>query len=136
MKIDVPNVAEQQAFIFEQATKAAIAQLLANLNAPRIPLQANQTAWANTHLLREREGWEPPSADVVGAYFRHFQEHFPDYGTDAKLADLLYGPGCDRRKIRAIKNGTVAVPYRIWRRFLILTGRVPEDITPVMAFMG
>lgn len=136
MKIDLPNLADQQAFIFEQATKESVAQLLANLDAPRIPLQVKQDHWSNTHLLREREGWKPPEPDVVGAYFRHFQEHFPEFGTDEKLADLLYGPGCDRKRIRDFKSGSAPVPYRIWRHFLVLTGRVPQDITPVMAFMG
>lgn len=77
--------------------------------------------------------WEAPSPDVIGAYFRHFQEAFPEYGTDGKLAALL-GISSDRR-IREYKQGRQKMPYGIWRRFLVLTGRVPQDIIPVLAFM-
>jgi hypothetical protein len=70
----------------------------------------------------------------VGAYFRHFQAHFPEHGTDAKLAALL-GLSSDRR-IREFKNGSRKVPYGIWRSFLVLTGRAPQDILPVLGYMA
>ncbi|KPY67013.1 Uncharacterized protein ALO94_05204, partial [Pseudomonas syringae pv. spinaceae] len=28
------------------------------------------------------------------------------------------------------------VPYGVWRHFLVLTGRAPQDIIPVLAFMA
>lgn len=136
MKIELPSIEQQQAVIFEEATKAAIAQLKANLKAPRIEPQreVDESAYPRTHLLREREGWEPPHADIVGAYFRHFQAAFPEYGTDRKLAELL-GLSGDRR-VREFKQGTRSVPYGVWRHFLVITGRAPQNVLPVLAYMA
>lgn len=138
MKIEIPlpSIEDQQKLIFEAATMAAIDQLKANLGAPRYPGQTeiDENAHGRTHLLREHEGWEAPSPDLVGAYFRHFQSHFPEYGTDGKLATLL-GVSSDRR-VRDYKQGARKVPYGVWRRFLVLTGRAPQDIIPVLAFMA
>ncbi|MBP4002423.1 hypothetical protein [Pseudomonas koreensis] len=136
MKIDLPNIAEQQAFVFEAATQAAISQLQENLKAPRLPAQTeiDEDQYPRSHLLTESEGWSPPHQDLIGAYFRHFQAHFPAYNTDAKLAALL-GLSSDRR-VRAFKDGSKAPPYGVWRRFLVMTGRVPQEIIPVFAFMA
>ncbi|KQW11954.1 MULTISPECIES: hypothetical protein [Pseudomonas] len=136
MNIDLPSITEQQAFVFEAATKAGITQLQANLKAPKLPGQTevDESQYPRTHLLTEQEGWEPPHRDLTGAYFRHFQAHFPAYNTDAKLAALL-GLSSDRR-VRAFKDGSKAPPYGVWRRFLVLTGRVPQEIVPVLAFMA
>jgi hypothetical protein len=136
MHIDLPPIADQLELIFEQATKDAIVQLKHNLQAPRVPGQTevDESLYPRTHLLREREGWEPPHRDIVGAYFRHFQAHFPQYGTDAKLAELL-GLSAARR-VRAFKDGSKRAPYGIWRRFLVMTGRAPQEIIQVLAFMG
>jgi hypothetical protein len=136
MHIDLPPLAEQLELIFEQATREGIAQLKANLKAPRLPgpTEVDESRYPRTHLLREREGWAPPHRDIVGAYFRNFQAHFPEYGTDAKLAELL-GLSADRR-VRAFKDGSKTAPYGVWRRFLVLTGRAPQEIIPVLAFMA
>lgn len=136
MNIDLPSITEQQAFVFEAATKAGVAQLQANLKAPKLPGQTEveESQYPRTHLLTEQEGWEPPHRDLIGAYFRHFQAHFPEYNTDAKLATLL-GLSSDRR-VRAFKDGSKAPPYGVWRRFLVLTGRAPQEIIPVLAFMA
>ncbi|MFL6970081.1 hypothetical protein ACJ6X8_28015 [Pseudomonas alvandae] len=136
MIIELPGIAEQQALVFQEGTKAAIKQLKANLNAPRLMPQSeiDESKYPRTHLLREHEGWEPPNPDVVSAYFRHFQSNFDEYNTDAKLAALL-GLSSDRR-IRTFKEGSTSVPYGVWRRFLVITGRVPQDIIPVLAFMA
>lgn len=135
MKIDLPSIAEQQVFVFEAATKAAVMQLQENLKAPRLAAQSevDESLYPRTHLLTEAEGWCPPHPDVIGAYFRHFQANFPAYSTDARLAGLL-GLSSDRR-VRAFKDGSKAPPYGVWRRFLVLTGRVPQEIIPVLAFM-
>ncbi len=141
MKIEIPlpSIQDQQAVIFEAATKVGIARLKENLKAPRLPGQTavDENLFSRAHLLRWEEGWEAPDAVLVKAYFKHFQDAFPDHGTDGKLAGLLgiYGNGNDRR-IRAFKDGSKKVPYAIWRHFLVLTGRVPQDIVPVMAFMA
>ncbi|TPG76292.1 hypothetical protein [Pseudomonas arsenicoxydans] len=136
MKIDLPGIDDQQTCIFEQATKEAIAQLQANLQAPKLAPQTevDEGAYPRTHLLREQEGWEPPHPDLVGAYFRHFQANFSGYHSDGKLAILL-GLSSDRR-IREFKQGRRAVPYGVWRTFLVMTGRAPQDVLPVLAYMA
>ncbi len=138
MKIDLPNIQDQQRFIYEEATKEAMAQLQSNLRAPEYPAQnlVDESLYLRTHLLRENEGWEAPAPEIVKAYFRHFQNHFSEYGTDAKLAVLLgmMGGGNDRR-IRAFKDGSKKPPYGVWRRFLVLTGRVPQEIIPALGIM-
>lgn len=136
MKIDSLGITNSQACIFEHATKQAIAQLQANLQAPRLAPQANvdEDAYPRTHLLREHEGWDPPHPDIVGAYFRHFQTNFQKYNCDGKLAMLL-GLSSDRR-ISEFKQGIRVVPYGVWRRFLVMTGRTPQDVLPVLAYMA
>ena len=135
MKIELPGIAEQQKFIFEESTKEAIRQLKENLKAPVLvqPLEVDERQFSNKHLLREREGWEAPDRDLVGAYFRQFQSVFPEYDTDQKLADLL-GLSSNRR-IREFKQGTRKVPYGVWRKFLVMTGRVAQDVDQVLAFI-
>lgn len=136
MKIDLPSIPDQQALIFKAATTAAIEQLQRNLNAPRITPQqeVDESQYPRTHLLREAEGWEAPHPDIVGAYFRHFQQHFPDYDSDGRLAALL-GLSSDRR-IREYKQGARRMPYGVWRHFLVITGRAPQDVLPVLAYMA
>ncbi|OBU86070.1 hypothetical protein [Chromobacterium subtsugae] len=139
MKIHLPSIADQQKFIFEEATKEAIALLQANLQAPVLPGQqeVDESQYKRDHLLRQDEGWEAPSPDIVGAYFRHFQMHFPEYGTDAQLGTLLGLRGKNRdRRIRSFKDGSVVMPYELWRRFLIITGRAPQDVLKVLAYMA
>jgi len=135
IKIDLPSIADQQRFIFIKSTEQGIEQLQRNLFAPTLPGQTevDESDYSNKHLLTEDQGYEPPHQDIVGAYFRNFQKNFPEYGTDAKLAKLL-GLSSDRR-VRAFKDGSKTVPYGVWRKFLIITGRVPQEIIPVFAFM-
>lgn len=138
MKIEIPlpSITEQQAIIFREATAAAILQLRANLDAPVLPglKVIDEKFDDHTHMLRESEGWVAPSKDLMDAYFKHFQKAFPEYGTDAKLAKLL-GLSSDRR-VREYKQGKSKIPYGVWRRFLVLTGRVPQDVLPILAFMA
>lgn len=136
MHIPLPGIQDQQKAIFKQHTEEAIRQLHKNLEAPVLPAQdeVNEDSYPRTHLLRESEGWEPPHPDIVSAYFRHFQAHFPEYNTDGKLARLLR-LSSDRR-VRAFKSGEKIVPYGVWREFLVITGRAPQDILPVFAFMA
>lgn len=135
MKIQLPSIGQQQKVIYEESTKTAIKQLKENLKAPELPPQkeVDESLYSRKHLLRESEGWEAPDPEIVRAYFRHFQEHFPEYGTDKKMAALL-GVSSDRR-VRAMKEGSRKVPYGVWRKFLVLTGRAPQDIIKVLAFM-
>lgn len=69
MRIDIPlpSVSKQQEVIFQAATEEGIKQLKANLNAPRLPGQSelDESLYSRTHLLREHEGWEPPSLKLL-----------------------------------------------------------------------
>jgi hypothetical protein len=136
MEIELPSIGQQLEEIYKEATKESIARLKANLNAPRLagPADIDESQFPRTHLLRKHEGWEPPAPEIVRAYFKQFQEHFDAYDTDAKLADLL--DLSTNRRIRGFKNGTWTVPYEVWRTFLVITGRVPQDILTVLAFMA
>ena len=136
MKLEIPSIKEQQEAIHRAATLEAIQKLQANLAAPHFPPQTevDEGQYPRTHLLREHEGWEHPHPDIVGAYFRHFQGHFPQYNSDAKLAVLL-GLSGDRR-VREYKQGSRNIPYNVWRTFLVMTGRAPQDVLPVLAFMA
>jgi len=136
MKISLPGIREQQDHVFKAATDQAIKQLQQNLKAPRMAPQSylDEATVSRAHLLREAEGWEAPPPELVRAYFRHFQDNFPDYSTDKKLAGLL-GLSSDRR-VREFKEGGRKVPYEIWRRFLVITGRAPQDVLPVLAYMA
>lgn len=137
MKISLPDIASQQRFVFQESIKYGIQQLQANLNAPRIDPPVEPSAAGHSHLLRKNEGWVAPDRALVKVYFKHFQENFPEYGTDAKLAALLgLSAKAGDRRIREYKEGTYAVPYGVWREFLIITGRVPQDITRVLAIVG
>lgn len=133
MSIPLPSIEDQHRHNFLLATTEAIEKLQKNLDAPVIKGPAVEVA-TNEHLLREFEGWVAPPADLVYAYFKHFQQQFPKYGTDKALARLL-GLSSDRR-VREYKAGARTVPYGIWRKFLVITGRVPQDIIEVLAFMG
>lgn len=136
MKIEIPSIREQQKVIFEKSTQAAIEQLRANLAAPVLPgvSEINEADYSRDHLLDKDAGWVAPDPDLVAAYFRHFQAAFPEYGSDGKLAALL-GVSSDRR-IREFKSGAKKVPYEIWRRFLVMTGRAHQDVIKVFGFMG
>lgn len=134
MKIKIPSIQEQRRLVFEESIKEAVEQFQEYLNAPAIsePLEVDESEYPNTHLLREREGWEPPDPDLVRAYFSQFQRAFEEYDTDKKLSHLL-GLSSNRR-IREFKAGEYKVPYGIWRKFLVMTGRAPQDIIPVLGF--
>ncbi len=132
MKIDLLSLADQQRFVIEQGNLAAIKQLEKNAQAPEIDsvLEVDESQLSSAHLLRENQGWIAPDPDLVAAYFRHFQAHFPVYGTDKKLAGLL-GLSSDRR-VRDFKSGARKVPYDLWRRFLVMTGRVDQEVIEVL----
>lgn len=135
MKIDLPDIKEQQRVIYKEAIKEAKKQLDDNLKAPVIesPADINEAGYSRAHLL-DKERYESPDADIVAAYFRQLQGAFPEYGTDKKLAHLL-GVSSDRR-IREYKTGARRIPYEIWDRFLVLTGRKPQTIIKVIGFMA
>lgn len=139
MEISLPSISEQHRLIIEMATEESIATLRDNLQAPTInkPLSINEAQYSRSHLLREREGWDAPDPDIVRAYFEQFQLAFPEYATDMALATVLGLMGQGRsRRIREFKSGERKVPYTLWRRFLVMTGRAPQEIIKVMGFLG
>ena len=131
MNIYLPSIADQQLMVFLASQKEAIEAMKVNLEAQVVtaPLAVDESAYPRTHLLREREGWEPPHKDLVAAYFQQFKELF-GYGSDKEMADAL-GLSSDRR-VREFKQGKIPVPYGVWRRFLVMTGRAPQEVIPVL----
>ena len=127
MKIKLPSIADQQRFIFERDTEESIKRLQASL---AVPDKKGVKITDTKHLLLNKTDWQAPSPEVVTTYFENFKLECPEYGTDAKLAKLL-GLNGDRA-IRAYKEGSRTISYGLWRRFLIMTGRSPQEIIPVV----
>ena len=135
MKIKIPNIASQQNFVFEVATKAGIEQLEKNLLAPVIEdLELDESDYDNSHLLTE-DRWKPPHADIVFAYLEQFKRN-SEYKTDEDIVRWLGLKGTNAtRRLRKYRNGNDVIPYGIWRKVLVATGRVPQEIAPVIGFM-
>lgn len=135
MKIEIPGIAAQQRFVFEAATKAGIEQLEKNLQAPVIEdLELDESSYDNSHLLTE-DRWKPPHPDIVFAYIEQLKRH-SEHKTDKDVVIWLGLKGNNaERRLRAYKNGDNEPPYGIWRKILVATGRVPQEIEPVIAFM-
>lgn len=134
MEIELPNIDEQYRRVFAEGVEKGCQQLRENLNAPTVVCGIPSPNEA--HLKAESEGFEAPPADLVDAWFSHFKETFPEYNTDLKLGRLLgLSGGAADRRIRSFRKGEQVVPYGIWRRFLVITGRVNQEIIPVIAFV-
>lgn len=136
MKIEIPSMEEQKRFVFEQGTAAAIEQLQQNLKAPVTKdLELDESQYSNEHLLSE-DRWQPPHPDIVYAYVEQFKKHSP-YTSDKAVAEWLgLNSQNGARRLRAYKTGKESPPFGIWRRLLVATGRVPQEVIPVVAFMG
>ena len=133
LTISLPSIEGQRRFVFEQATRGAIATLKDNLDKPVFEgPDIDESQYPRTHLLSKSEGWEPPHNDLVHAYFENFKQAFPEYGSDEKLAYLL-GLSSGRR-VREYKSGAKRVPYEVWRMFLVITGRAPQEVRPVFGY--
>lgn len=135
MEIKIPSIQAQQRFIFEQGTREGIRQLEQNLNAPEVQdLGIDEGQYSNEHLLPEGR-WKPPHVDIVSAYLDQFKRH-TEYKTDKAVAEFLGLRGNNaERRIRAYRDGSDSPPFGVWRRLLVATGRVPQEIIPVIAFM-
>ena len=136
MEIKIPGMAEQQRFVFKQATKAAIEQLQQNLKAPVIQdLELDESKYSNDQLLSE-DRWKPPHPDIVYAYVEQFKKH-SSYTSDRAVAEWLGLKGLNgKRRLQAYKTGKESPPFGIWRRLLVATGRVPQEVVPVLGFFG
>lgn len=135
MEIKIPSIQAQQRFIFEQGTREGIRQLEQNLNAPEVQdLGIDEGQYSTEHLLPESR-WKPPHVDIVSAYLDQFKRH-TEYKTDKAVAEFLGLRGNNaERRIRAYRDGSDSPPFGVWRRLLVATGRVPQEIIPVIAFM-
>lgn len=138
IEIDLPDINDQRRIVFKDRVEKACQQLKDNLSAPRkrAYCSVNPDDYGTAHLKTEKDGWQPPAPELVHAWFQQFMDLFPEYGTDKKLGQLLglTGNACDRR-MRSFRHGERPIPYDVWRRFLILTGRTNQEIIPVMAFV-
>lgn len=91
----------------------------------------NESDYPVTHLLDKDDGYEPPHPDLVKAYFDQLKAYDSQY-TEAGIAKLL---GLSNgRNIRAFKSGERSVPFAVWRRFLVATGRAAMDTPALVGF--
>ena len=138
IEIDLPDMGSQKEFVRREDVRRACAELEDSLNAPRMsgPESFSYRDYSTRHLLTEAEGWEAPAHTVVNAWFEHFKSNFPEYSSDKTLGQLLglRGNNVDRR-IRQYRFGERPVPYGVWRRFLVMTGRVSQEIIPVLVII-
>lgn len=137
IEIDLPDMGTQRDVIRRERVREATTSLLKGLDAPHVkgPLSFDYRAYSVKHLLTEAEGWEPPPHEVVNAWFEHFKTALPDLGSDKKLGNLLGLEGNADRRIRSFRNGERPVPYGVWRKFLVMTGRAHQEIWPVLAII-
>ncbi|WP_262145287.1 hypothetical protein [Serratia ficaria] len=134
MDFELPSLRQQREIVYRANVDKACGQLKDNLNAPHFrqfdPRYEDPSLYSQAHLRKENEGWEPPAPDLVYAYFSHFKS-VQSYASDKELAHLL---GITDRQIRRFKSGETPVPYGIWHKFLVITGRKVQDIYPVIGF--
>ncbi|EGB7013664.1 hypothetical protein H8C17_002627 [Salmonella enterica] len=135
IEIEVPSLSIQRMTVFENGIKESIDALRKNLAAPSYPKAASvdYSALDARYFLTVEQGWIAPPPELVNAWFEQFKATFPKYGVDKSLAALLgiHSNGASRR-IREYRNGEKPIPYGIWRKFLVITGRVTQEIYPVM----
>ncbi|EBF9323877.1 hypothetical protein EWD79_22125 [Salmonella enterica subsp. enterica serovar Java] len=135
IEIKIPPIEIQRMEVFENGIKESIEELRKNLAAPPYPKSAsvNYNALDARYFMTIEQGWIAPPCELVNAWFEQFKASFPQYGVDKTLAALLgiHSNGASRR-IREYRNGEKPIPYGIWRKFLVLTGRVKQEIYPVM----
>lgn len=132
IKIALPSLDKQKRIILEQAIHEGVETLTSNLEKPVFDgPNIDESQYPDTHLLTMEEGWEPPHNDIVAAYFDNVKDKM-GYSSDKDIAWLL-GITTDRQ-IRRYKSGESKVPYGIWRKFLILTGRVPQEVYPILGY--
>ncbi|MGE1161411.1 hypothetical protein ACQJ0H_21790 [Pantoea agglomerans] len=135
VSIDLPKINEQRLILLQQGAEDGCRQLRANLDAPRYPAASgiNAEDYGEKHLRTADEGWEAPAPELVSAWFDQFMAAFPEYASENKLAALLGLSGNNAgRRIRAYTSGDEKIPYGLWRRFLVITGRASQEIIPVM----
>lgn len=114
---------EVLSFIEEKTTQPAV----------ELALDCDVSEYPTSHLLEKDRGWEPPHHKVVEAYFKQLKAFDPQY-TNQGLATFL--GLADGRSIRRYTSGEKTVPYDVWRKFLIATGRAPIDMPQILGFFN
>jgi|GEM_PF-1549137 len=134
MKIEIKSLAAQKRFVYEESIKESIQVLKDNLKAEVIetPLTIDISQLSDAHLRLKDKGYKAPSAEIVTAYINQIKDTFDEYSTDDGIAGLL-GLAHGRR-IREFKSGKREIPYDLWRKLLVYTGRATQEIVPVLGF--
>lgn len=137
IEIDMPDLNTQKEIVRRENVRKACELLKKNLEVDHVPGPEgfDHRLYGVDHLKTENDGWQPPAPEVVDAWFEHFKTGFPEYGSDKKLGFLLGLEGNADRRIRSFRHGERPVPYGVWRRFLVMTGRVTQEIWPVLTIV-
>lgn len=135
IKITLPSLNIQRMEIFKNGIEESINALRSNATAAPYPRAkaVDYSTLDERYFLTVEQGWIAPPHKLVNAWFEQFKSTIPEYGSDSSLAALLgiHSNGASRR-IREYRNGEKPIPYGIWRKFLVITGRVPQEIYPVL----
>lgn len=134
----LPGLNDQAKFVALARAKEVYEAIEALCQQPSIdlPLLLNgepvsESDYPTAHLLTKDKGYEPPHCDLVKAYFDQLKAYDSQY-TEAGIAKLL---GLSNgRAIRGFKSGDRPVPFAVWRRFLVATGRAPIDMPDMVGF--
>lgn len=131
--VPMVSLAEQRRFVFEQSNKIAIKQLNDNANAPiaEALIDFNEQDYSHTHLLEKQAGYEPPHEDLVKYYCDQLKAFDSSYTQKEIAREIL---GINDRRLREYIQGKHKVPFELWRKILIATGRAPQEIQPVIAY--
>jgi len=123
----------QRRMVFDLANKEAVKQLEVNANAPVIePFTGfNESLFSADHLLDKHAGFESPHADIVKAYCDQLKQFDTRY-TQAEIAREILG--INARRLREYIQGKHKVPFELWQRMLVATGRTPQHIIKVVAY--
>lgn len=134
----LPGLNDQAKFVAMQRAKelASAVSELCQQEAINIPLTLDgkpisENDYPKSHLLEKEKGWEPPHPELVRAYFEQLKAYDSKYSENgiAELLDLSSG-----RAVRNFKSGERPVPYAVWRKFLVATGRAPIEIPKMIGF--
>ena len=134
----LPGLNEQAKFVAIQRANelASAVNAMCQSETIDIPLTLegkliSENDYPKTHLLEKERGWEPPHPELVRAYFEQLKNYDSKYSENgiAELLDLSSG-----RAVRNFKSGERPVPYAVWRKFLIATGRAPVEIPKMVGF--
>lgn len=128
--IALPSLAEQRSIVFKLATEEAIQILTNNLQVVIVanPISFTESNYSADHMLMKDQGWQAPEQEIVCHYLDQLKA-YDSRLTGKYLASLL---GVGERRLREYKQGKYKFPYDPWRKLLVITGRVPQYVEPVL----